>query len=75
MQKKDISECMTATFEPDSFIVSKMVKVIAEIFTSPNYTTEDLWIFFNLLQDKDSDDLTRSKLWQLSCVKKLRSNV
>ena len=61
MQKKDISEWgMTAlTFEPDSFIVSKMVKVIAEIFTTTKLYYGRL-VDILLIYSKDKDSRVRS---------------
>ena len=61
MQKKDISEWgMTAlTFEPDSFIVSKLVKVIAEIFTTTKLYYGRL-VDILLIYSKDKDSRVRS---------------
>ncbi len=61
MQKKDISEWgMTAiTFEPDSFIVSKLVKVLAEVFTSTKLYYGRL-VDILLIYSKDKDSRVRS---------------
>ena len=61
MQKKDISEWgMTAlTFEPDSFIVSKLVKVLAEIFTATKLYYGRL-VDILLIYSKDKDSRVRS---------------